>query len=256
MLSQKHFYWEMIKKYVVAFHHIFEDVHVLRRDKDNKIIKDIVVPCSYVGKSKMFYLLQNESGTSSRHISTTLPRMSFLITALAPDVSRKEPQLNEIPIEMDGDREIFMYTPVPYNFSVQFSIWTEYTDDMMQIIEQVGTFFKPDYTLIVEEIPELGIRRNISIVLNQMNLDITNEFGPEEDRTVMADIDFTIKGYLYPPIKDESIIKIINIRFTDDSNRCLDIANINHTFNEITALEREADGAMSVNVVITTNTEN
>jgi hypothetical protein len=87
-------------------------------------------------------------------------------------------------------------------------------------------------------------------------LDITNEFGPEEDRTVMADIDFTLKGYLYPPIKQSSIIKMINIRFTDDSDRCLDIANINHTFNEITALDREAAGAMKVNAVITTQTEN
>jgi hypothetical protein len=243
----------MIKKYIVAFHHIFEDVHVLRRDKNQEIIKDITVPCSYVGKSKMFYLLQD---TTERRVSTTLPRMSFLLTGLTPDVSRKEPQLNEIPIEIDGDREIFMYSPVPYNFTIQFSIWTEYQDDMMQIIEQIGTFFKPDYTFFVEEIPELGIRRNISIVLNQMSLDITNEFGPEEDRTVMADIDFSLKGYLYPPIKESSIIKIINIRFTDATDRCLDIANINHTFDEITALDREAAGAMKVNAVITTNTEN
>jgi hypothetical protein len=88
-----------------------------------------------------------------------------------------------------------------------------------------------------------------------MNLDITNEFGPEEDRTCMADIDFTLKGYLYPPIKEESIIKVINIRFTDSDDRCLDIANINHTFDEITALERETAGAMKVTANIVTNTE-
>jgi hypothetical protein len=243
----------MIKKYIVAFHHVFNDVHVLRRDKDQKIIKDITVPCSYVGKSKMFYLLQD---TTEKRVATTLPRMSFLITNLSPDPSRKEPQINEIPFMVDGDREIFMYSPIPYNFNVQFSIWTEYTDDLMQIIEQVGTFFRPDYTFFVEEIAELEIRRNISIVLNQMNLDITNEFGPEEDRTCMADIDFTLKGYLYPPIKEASIIKMINIRFTDSVDRCLDIANINHTFDEITALERETAGAMRVTANIVTNTEN
>jgi hypothetical protein len=205
----------------------------------------------------MFYLLQRDADVAAKQISTTLPRMSFLITGLTPDVARKEPQTNEITMGWDdGDTESFMYAPVPYNFTVQFSIWAEYQDDMMQIIEQVGTFFRPDYTFFVEEIPEVGISRNISIVLNQMNLDITNEFGPDEDRTVMADIDFTIKGYLYPPIKNAKIIKMINIRFTDASDRCLDIANINHTFNEITALEREAAGAMSVNAVITTSTEN
>lgn len=255
MLSQNHFYWEMVKKYIVAFHHLFGDVHVFRRDKDDNVIKDITVPCSYVAKSKLFYLLQRNDETG-RSISTTLPRMSFLITGLLPDVARKEPALNEIPIDyQSNDTERFMYSPVPYNFQIAFSIWAEYQDDMMQIIEQVGTFFRPDYTFFVEEIPELDIRRNISIVLNSMNLDIANEFGDEIDRTLTADIDFTIKGYLYPPVKDADIIKIINIRFTDYNDRCLDIANINHTFNEICALEKEAAGAMSVNAVISTNTE-
>lgn len=255
MLSQNHFYWEMVKKYIVAFHHLFNDIHVFRRDGDDKIVKDIIVPCSYVAKSKLFYLLQRKDDVGSR-ISTTLPRMSFLITGLTPDVGRKEPSLNEIPIDyQNNDIERFMYSPVPYNFQIAFSIWAEYQDDLMQIVEQVGTFFRPDYTFFVEEIPELGIRRNISIVLNQMNLDIANEFGDEVDRTITADIDFTIKGYLYPPIKDADIIKIINIRFTDFNDRCLDIANINHTFNEICALEKEAAGAMSVNAVISTNTE-
>lgn len=254
MLSQNHFYWEMIKKYIVAFHHLFDDVHVLRRDVNDKIIKDITVPCSYVAKSKLFYLLQRKEEVGGR-ISTTLPRMSFLITGITPDVARKEPQLNEIPIGYEGDQERFMYSPVPYNFQVQFSIWAEYQDDLMQIIEQVGTFFKPDFTFFVEEIPELAIRRNVSIVLNAMNLDIANEFSDEIDRTVTADIDFTIKGYLYPPISDESIIKIINIRFTDYNDRCLDLANINHTFNEICALEKEAAGAISSTANIEFDTE-
>lgn len=254
MLSQDHFYWEMIKKYIVAFHHLFDDVHVLRRDKSDAIIKDITVPCSYVAKSKLFYLLQRKEEVNGR-ISTTLPRMSFLITGVTPDVARKEPQTNEISIAFDGETESFMYAPVPYNFNIQFSIWAEYQDDLMQILEQVGTFFKPDFTFFVEEIPELQIRRNISIVLNAMNLDIANEFSDELDRVCMADIDFTLKGYLYPPISDAEIIKIINVRFTDFNDRCLDLANINHTFNEICAIEKEAAGAMSSHAIITTSTE-
>jgi hypothetical protein len=254
MLSQNHFYWEMIKKYIVAFYHIFEDVHVLRRDENDTIIKDIKVPVSYVGKSKMFYLLQRKEEVGTR-ISTTLPRMSFIITGLTPDTGRKEPVLNEVPISVSGDTEFFMYSPTPYNFQFDFSIWAEYTDDMMQIIEQIGTFFRPDFTFFVEEIESLDIRRNISIVLNDMNLDVANEFADEEDRTITADISFTLKGYLYPPIKDESIIKIINVRFTDYEDRCLDFANINHTFNEICALNKEAEGAMASQADITFDTE-
>jgi len=254
MLSQNYFYWEMVKKYIVAFYHLFEDVHVLRRDENGNIFKDIKVPVSYVGKSKMFYLLQRKEEVGGR-ISTTLPRMSFLITGLTPDTSRKEPVLNEVPIYTSGDVESFMYSPAPFNFSFDFSVWAEYQDDMMQIIEQIGTFFRPDHTFFVEEIRELDIRRNISIILNDMNLDVANEFADEEDRTITADISFTLKGYLYPPIKDEGIIQMIDIRFTDYQDRCLDFANINHTFNEICALNKEAEGAMASTANVQFDTE-
>lgn len=254
MLSKDHFYWEMIKKYIVAFYHLFDDVHVVRTDKDGNIIKDILVPVSYVGKNKMFYLLQRRPDVGGR-ISTTLPRMSFQITGLAPDPARKESQVNEIPIEYQDGSEDFMYIPVPFNFQISFSVWAEYQEDMLQIIEQVGTFFRPDHTFIVEEIEELNIKRNISIVLNGMNLDITNEFADEEDRTVIADMDFTLKGYLYPPISNASIIKIINVRFTDYDDRCLDFANVNHTFNEICAANKEAENAMQVQADIEFDTE-
>lgn len=263
MLSQDHFYWEMIKKYIVAFYHLFEDVHVLRTDKSGEIVKDIKVPVSYTTKQKLFYILQRYGTDGSRdddikvggRISTTLPRMSYQITGLAPDPSRKESQLNEIPISYGNGTEDFMYSPVPYNFTIAFSIWAEYQDDLMQIIEQVGTFFRPDHTFFVEEIPEFNIQRNISIILNGVNLDITNEFADEQDRTVMADFDFTLKGYLYPPISNGEIIKIINVRFTDYTDRCLDFANINHTFNEICALNKEAAGAVSAQANIDFDTE-
>lgn len=254
MLSQNHFYWEMIKKYVVAFHHLFDDVHVLRRDQHDVIVKNITVPCSYVAKTKLIYLLQRKTEVGGR-VSTSLPRTSFLITGITPDPNRKEPNLNEIPISIDGDTESFMYAPVPYNFQIAFSGWANYQDDLMQMIEQIGTFFRPDHTFFVEEIPELGIRRNISIVLNSINLDVANEFQDEEDRAMTFDIEFTLKGYLYPPISDANIIKLINIRFTDYNDRCLDLANINHTFDEICAADREAAGAMSSQANIEFNTE-
>jgi hypothetical protein len=134
---------------------------------------------------------------------------------------------------MQNDTEDLIYAPVPYNFTVSLSVWSEYTDDMMQIIEQIAPFFKPDFTMLVEEIDELDIRRNISTVLNGVTLDVANEFQDEQNRIVAADFDFTIKGYMYPPISDAHIIKMINIRFTDWDDRCLDLAEINHTFHEM-----------------------
>ena len=231
MLSKDHYYYEMIKKYTVAFYHIFDDIHVIRADGDT-IVKDIKVPVTYAGKSKLFYLLQRKESIGTR-LSTVLPRVTFLITGLSPDPARKESNVNTIRVQMQNDHEDILYAPVPYNFTVSLSVWAEYTDDMMQIIEQIAPFFKPDFTMLVEEIGELEIRRNISTVLNGVTLDVANEFQDEQNRIVSADFDFTIKGYLYPPISDDYIIKMINIRLTDFNDRCLDYAEINHTFDEL-----------------------
>lgn len=250
MLSKDHYYWEMTKKYTVAFFHIFDDVHVIRSDGDT-VLKDIKVPVSYVGKSKLFYLLQRKESVGTS-VSTVLPRITFLITGMSPDPTRKESNVNTIHVQLNNDTEDMLYAPVPYNFTVQLSVWATYTDDMMQIVEQIAPFFKPDFTMLVEEIGELGIRRNVSTVLNGITLDVANEFQDEQNRIVSADMDFTIKGYLYPPISDAYIIKQINIRLTDWLDRCLDYAEINHTFDELN-YNLESNGDFRSTAAITTS---
>ena len=215
MLSNDAFYWGMTKKYIVAFNHIINDIHVIRQDVDGNTVKDIKCPVTYATKSKLFYYLQRNENIGSK-ISTFLPRISFVITGLEFDMTRKINNLNETDIQTANGTQTFQYIGVPYNFNISMNIWSVYMHDLLQIIEQMATFFKPDFSMTVNEIPEFNIQKNIPVVLNSIELDIENEFE-EEDRVLMANADFTLKGYLYPPVTDSKIIEHMRIKVIDDT---------------------------------------
>lgn len=236
MLSKSHFYWAMTRKYIVGFSHIISDIHVIRENDAGETEKDILVPVTYAGKRKFAQVLQT-IGRKQKMLANVLPRMSFLITQIVKDSSRK---LNNT-IAIDTDNGSFFYTPVPYNFNIDLAIWAKNMDDILQIVEQVCVFFNPHYTITVKEIPELNIERNISIVLNDVTFEIDTELDEETDRTLLANINFTLKGFFYPPISDSSVIDIINIKFVNEQGVAL--TNINEKWNVLTS---EIDETISV----------
>jgi hypothetical protein len=217
MLSKNHFYWEMFRKYIVAFSHIIKDIHVVRTDANNVPVKDIIVPITYASKTKLFYYLQRNSEAGIK-IKATVPRISFVIDEMVPDISRKVNNLNEHMISTKSGIESFQYTGQPYNFNISMGIWTVYMSDLLQIIEQLATFFKPDYSLDVKEIEELGITKSIPVILQGITFDIENEFE-EDDRLIRADATFILKGWLYPAISNSKIIEHITLQMGDLDSR-------------------------------------
>ena len=205
----------MTRKYIVSFAKIFNDIKIQRFDSAGTVQKTIKVPVSYAGKSKIFYLLNERKDINVNMINTILPRISFIITGATINRERLENNMNQIAISNDGDVESLMYSGVPYDFAVTMSIWGKNMDDVLQIFEQIAPYFKPDYTITLNEIKELNIHRNVPVTLNDIQFDVTDEMGVEDERNIFADLSFTIQGYLYPPITDDKIIKIIDVDFKD-----------------------------------------
>ena len=232
MLSKSPFYWQMTKKYIVAMAYVFSDVHIQRFDDAGAVQKDIKVPITYAGKSKLFQKLQREPEID-RKVSTVLPRISFLITSIQPDPSRRLNNLNTIPTSADMEESDFLYQGQPWNFQFSLTAWGKYMEDVLQMVEQIAVFFKPDLALTVKEISTLNVERNIQITLEDVSMDIAEELAVEDNRSFMADFTFLLKGWLYPPVvTNNEIIKEINIKFSDmDSGS--DIVNIQHLWNEI-----------------------
>lgn len=200
----------MLKRYAIAFRHIIDDIHVLRVDTSDVVKKDITVPVTYGTKTKLFNYLTRDPDIKDS-VSIILPRISFIINRMEFDPTRKTSNLRELRVTIDDEEEDFLYNGNPYNFNIDMSIWTKYLDDLMQIVEQIGTLFNPDIMLDINEIPELGISKRIPTVLNGIDLNIENEYE-DSDRMITADLNFIVKGYLYPPVDNSKVIRHIHAK--------------------------------------------
>jgi len=216
MLNGKVFYFNSTRNLAAAFGDLFNNIHVIRTDKNNAIKKDIVVPLSYAPRQKYIAKLAEDLKT----VETTLPRMSFSLDSMKFDSSRMINRLGKtIKKDTSGNLKEIM-NPVPYNFEFTLNIWTKNLDDKLQIIEQILPFFSPDFNLSVVMIPELGITEDIQIILESQNLNDEYEGAFSDFRVITAELSFVMKGYLYPPITNANIINkvLTNIKDYNTSN--------------------------------------
>ena len=239
MLSQDHFYFNMTKKYIIAFAHIFSDIHVIRTDISGSIIKDITVPISYAGKHKAYYkLIRNEE--ISNKISTILPRIAFSVTNMTRDIERVTNQTITIPYTTSSGIDEYQYNAVPYNWDFDMTVWSKNLDDLFQIVEQICVFFNPHYIITVDDVADMGIVRNIPVTLNNFSISNETDYAENEERIILGNMNFTLKGFMYPPIHESSIIKTLAMKFVDENGSALaEITEWQNLTGDILTKQRE-----------------
>ena len=96
MLSNQHFYHRIIRRLVIAFGSLFNNIKLYRYTKDGSIeIERITVPLSYATKEK-FYTRITQDPTLGKELAITLPRMSFELSSIAYDPIRKMSSFNNL----------------------------------------------------------------------------------------------------------------------------------------------------------------
>lgn len=199
MLGNAHFYNRTIRKVVVAFGTLFNDILLVRYDKNNNSKMQLRVPLSYGPKEK--YLTRITSDASlNKSVATLVPRMSFNLDGLSYDVSRKQmTTLQNFNYTESGVKS--QYAPVPYDFDFSFSIYVRNTEDGTQILEQILPFFTPDFTVTVDFINDIGRKYDMPIILKSVNSSVDYEGDMLTTRLIIWDLTFTAKGYIWPPVK-------------------------------------------------------
>ena len=88
----------------------------------------------------------------------------------------------------------------------------------LQIVEQIIPFFQPDYTVTVNAVPELNIKRDVPIVLNSIQYSDTYDGSYTTRRAVIYTLNFTAKTYLFGPDNTSKTIKEVKIDLYDDTD--------------------------------------
>lgn len=210
MLNNSHFYHRSIRKIVVAFGTILNDIQIVRFTKDGLTPKEIFkVPLSYGPKEKYLSRLTSDA-TLPKTVATNVPRISFELTGMSYDTDRKRISTFQNFASNTNSSIKTQYSPVPYNFEFSVSIYVRNMEDGTQIIEQILPFFTPDFTVTVNFIPEMQQKYDLPIILNSVSPEITYEGDFSDTRLILWNLDFTLKGYVWPPIKSGKLITQAN----------------------------------------------
>ena len=205
----KHFYHESLRKVVVAFGTIFNNITIHRTDSSGNVVQSLKVPLAYSPKEKFLTRLEQQPNLDNREFSVTLPRMGFEIAGISYDPSRKLQKLGKFKAVKSSSASImdYQYNPVPYNISFNLFSFTATAEGGLQIIEQILPYFQPDYTVTINAIPSMGIKRDVPIILNSVSYEDTYDGSYTTRRAVNYTLNFTAKTYLYGPVYSQRVIK-------------------------------------------------
>jgi hypothetical protein len=209
MLGNAHFYNRTIRKVVVAFGTLFNDILLVRYDKNNNSQMQMRVPLSYGAKEKYITRITSDP-TLTKSIATLVPRMSFNLDGLSYDVSRKQITTLQS-FNNTGTGIKTQYVPIPYDFEFSFSIYVRNTEDGTQILEQILPFFTPDFTVTVDFINTMGRKYDMPIILKSVNSSVDYEGDMSTTRLIIWDLTFTAKGYIWPPVKSDTANNLIGM---------------------------------------------
>ena len=222
MLGNANFYNRTIRKIVVAFGTVFNDIYVVRYTKDGLTAKETFkVPLNWGAKEKYLTRLTSDP-TLTKSIATTVPRISFEMTGMSYDSSRKLPTTVRNFSANNATTVNAQYVPVPYNFDFSLSIYVRNTEDGTQILEQILPFFTPDFSVTVDFIPLMDPKYDMPIILNSVSNETTYEGDMMETRMIIWNLEFTAKSHIWPPVKTGKIINTANTNLFIQPNSLLE----------------------------------
>ena len=202
------YYHGAIRKYVIAFGNLFNDIYVQRLDSNGNRIQTLGVPLAYGPKEKWLVRMAQDPNLDSP-TAVTVPRMGFEIIAFTYASQRKISSTikNAKNKNTDFDRLNTQYVPVPYDIQFLLSIFVKNADDGAQIVEQIAPYFRPEFTTNVILIPEMNTVLDTPVVLQDITIEDTYEGDFDTRRVLIYNLNFNMKAYMYGPVSNSGVIK-------------------------------------------------
>ena len=136
-----YYYHEIVRKTIVSFGTLFNQIAIRHDDSAGNTYTEMKVPLAY-GPSQKFLARLEQQADLNKPVQITLPRMSFEMTNVTYDSTRKTGVTQTFKAS-DGEKIKKVFMPVPYNIGFELNILTKINDDALQIVEQILPFFQP-----------------------------------------------------------------------------------------------------------------
>ena len=222
-----HYYHEIMRKTIVSFGTLFNQIYLKHYDgQTGNVIDEMRVPLAYAPRQKFLARLTQQSELN-KAVAISLPRMSFEMTSLTYDGTRKTGMTQTFrAIDKASDTMRKVYMPVPYNFGF--------------------AFFQPSLNVTIDLISSIGEKRDIPIVLNNVSFvdDYEGDFSTR--RALIYTLNFTAKTYLFGKIADNAtgLIKKVEVDYYTNTDPVTAKREMRYTVTPKATEDKNDDGVI------------
>ena len=240
-----YYYHEIVRKTIISFGTLFNDIHVRHQDKSGNDINDLKVPLAY-GPVQKFLARLEQQAELNKAVQINLPRMSFEMTSIAYDSTRKSSLVQTFKTCDDGSKVKKVFMPVPYNIGFQLNILSKLNDDSLQILEQILPVFQPHFNLTIDLVESIGEKRDIPIILESVSFQDDYEGSFDTRRAIIHTLNFTAKTYLFGPIADSSdgLIRKVQVDVYSSTDRSIARREMRYTVEPVAKVDKNNDGVI------------
>jgi len=193
----KYFNNEALRKLVVGFGNLFNDVYTGKYDSDGNLLEKNRVPLTYGPKEKFIRRIQ-EVSTISDTVRTeiTLPRMGFEMLGMNYDPTRKVNKLRTTQANKEDGTTVFNYAEVPFLMNFGLYAFSRSIEENLQIVEQVASSFAPEFVIPLN-FNTINRKVNVPIILTSTGITELYEGSFLDKRVITTTFSFIVKSYIY-----------------------------------------------------------
>lgn len=219
-MGPDHYYFEVMRRTIIQFLNLFNDLRIARYNKDGTLLKYVSVPLKFAPKSKHWWWVEKLDANGQKIRDILLPYIGCHMTDVSLATNRLTNKHSKIRSErlLEKVKHKKFANPVPYDFTFTVGIAAEYMIDASQIIEQILPFFDPT-AIIRVTIPDLHVNHkeneddegaypmDLRVVYEGASQDVSIDINEDEYRTIVWTLTFRVEGYLFKPNREIPVIE-------------------------------------------------
>tara|TARA_A100001201_G_scaffold116449_1_gene100093 strand:- start:240 stop:1082 length:843 start_codon:yes stop_codon:yes gene_type:complete len=240
-----YFYHEIIRKNIISFGTLFNNIYIKHLDGAGAVSNQQKVGLSYGPMQKFLAKIQQQEDLT-KPVAISLPRMSFEMTNIQYDSSRKA-GVTQTFKATDGTNMRKVFMPVPYNIGFELNIFSKLNDDALQIVEQILPFFQPSFNLTLDLIDSIGEKRDTPVILDSIDFQDDYEGSFQTRRALIYTLRFTVKTYLFGPIADnpEGLIRKVQVDLSSGTDTQTAKREMRYTTTPKALEDKNSDGQIN-----------
>lgn len=202
MSMQNYYFNEQLAKYIVQFMAVFQGLTYTTGKREDGLIRQFPVPVIYGSKDRVTASILSDN---TQNQAIRLPTMSAYMSQIrvAPErrkgvgVERRNVFLPKGGLLPNDIKTVYQLMPVPYDVSMELSIYTSNMNQQRQIVEQILMYFDP-LVQIQKSDDDFDWTKITQVELVDINFDENYPAGADQ-RAIISTLTFEMPIYISAP---------------------------------------------------------